>query len=62
MSRKIDRAIDAYKAAITPEGVREFKELAKKVGAESRITATEIRISLAMEMRDVLDAEINRLS
>jgi hypothetical protein len=58
MSKRIDRAIAAYQRATTPEAITGFKKTIKARGA-TRLTAAEIRVAFAMQLRATIDEEIN---
>jgi hypothetical protein len=58
MSKRIDRAIRKYQASVTPEAITGFKKTIKARGAR-RLTAAEIRVAFAMQLRATIDEEIN---
>jgi hypothetical protein len=55
MSKRIDRAIREYQAAVTPEAI---KKTLKTLGHRDIINGAGVRIGAASELYDVLAEEI----
>lgn len=57
MSKRIDRAIRKYQAAVTPKAVKETLKASDRCGL---ISAENIRMGAAAALQDVLAEEIAR--